>query len=417
MLPGRNAEERLAEAAALMRTRSGGNLGGPSARWPADLVDPGNHASSRARDSIFSCLFPGCGKKLTSYAGIRAHGLGTHNKNKWWDQREWDRKVSEQRHCTAEELGRVSGSRKDGRGWQGSLAPKAERPKTRAMEIDPSSAAANPKKGKRAKAATAAASAAPATASSSAAPAAASASSSAAASTSAVPAAASSSAAPAAAAPPTANMATEKTCAACDGVMLGSTLHACGECGKPVHGWVLCESVMMPVYDHYFCSTTCLQARNAKADASAADEDARPFPVRRRPESPVLVAGQGAVRDLRQQQQQQNKGSKRPMSELNADAQLAQKLQRVQKLSPTMKLAKMTPQQLQERKKLVISQLDLLFSKHANEEVPDSVLQVQLGEIRSCSEWESRPEVLVAVLKALENDNVLMWRDNAIHKI
>ena len=173
----------------------------------------------------------------------------------------------------------------------------------------------------------------------------------------------------------------------------------------------------MPVYDHYFCSTTCLQARNAKADASAADEDARPFPVRRRPESPVLVAGQGAVRDLRQQQQQQNKGSKRPMSELNADAQLAQKLQRVQKLSPTMKLAKMTPQQLQERKKLVISQLDLLFSKHANEEVPDSVLQVQLGEIRSCSEWASRPEVLVAVLKALEDDNVLMWRDNAIHKI
>ena len=46
-------------------------------------------------------------------------------------------------------------------------------------------------------------------------------------------------------APPTAIMAVEKTCAACNGVMLGSTLHVCGgECDKPVHSVVLCECVM-----------------------------------------------------------------------------------------------------------------------------------------------------------------------------
>ena len=116
-------------------------------------------------------------------------------------------------------------------------------------------------------------------------------------------------------------------------------------------------------------------------------------------------------------QQQQGKGSKRPMSELDADAQLAQKLQRLERLSPKVKPAKMTPQQLRERKKLVCEQLDLLFPEHADQEVPESVLQLQLSEIRSCSEWAARPEVLVAVLHALEKDNVIMWCDHAIHRI
>ena len=40
-------------------------------------------------------------------------------------------------------------------------------------------------------------------------------------------------------------MAVEKTCAACNGVMLGSAMHVCGgECDKPVHSVILCERVM-----------------------------------------------------------------------------------------------------------------------------------------------------------------------------
>ena len=49
-------------------------------------------------------------------------------------------------------------------------------------------------------------------------------------------------------APPTAIMAAEKVCGACNGVILGSTQHACGECEKDVHSWALCEHVVTPVF-------------------------------------------------------------------------------------------------------------------------------------------------------------------------
>ena len=41
----------------------------------------------------------------------------------------------------------------------------------------------------------------------------------------------------------------------------------------------------MPEYGNYFCSKGCLLEYNAGRDAFADEEDDRPFPIRRRPDS------------------------------------------------------------------------------------------------------------------------------------
>jgi len=68
---------------------------------------------------------------------------------------------------------------------------------------------------------------------------------------------------------------------------------------------------------------------------------------------------------------------------------------------------------VQERKALVMSALDRLFVNSLDEEVPRSTLQHQLnGTLPPFTELE-----LETVLHRLEEDNVIMYRDGAIHRI
>jgi len=474
VLPGRTEAERLAAAVTLMRERCGGNLGGPLAAWPADLVDPGNYARTRTVTTIFTCRFRGCGKELTSYLGMRAHCRAKHLR--WWNQHaEWERKVSERRDCSKEELERVSGSRKGGRGYRGGTPKKKERPKSRAIEIDPSSAAANPrrrypsKRDKReARAATAAASTAPAAASSSATPAAASSSAApAAASNSAAPAAASasssSSAAPAAAsasscssaAPAAASASSSAAPAATSASSSRSAASSAAASAKPAatstepgpRGEIVGRTIKVrwaaaPAVRGGWYRGVIRQFNSATGQHFIGYDDGDEKWHALAEEDWQLVGGvtspglpkqeqqqrgnDGGGRASKQarvdvdltrssEQQQQGRGSKRPMRELDADAELARKLQRQERGTP--QAAKMTPQQLKDRKRLVMEQLDQLFPLHTDEEVPETVLQLRLSETQSCRDWASRPLVLVMVLQALDDDNVLMWRDNAIHKI
>ena len=428
VLPGRTEAERLAAAVTLMRERCGGNLGGPLAAWPADLVDPGNYARTRTVTTIFTCRFRGCGKELTSYLGMRAHCRAKHLR--WWNQHaEWERKVSERRDCSKEELERVSGSRKGGRGYRGGTPKKKERPKSRAIEIDPSSAAANPrrrypsKRDKReARAATAAASTAPAAASSSATPAAAS--------SSAAPAAtsASSSRSAASSAAASAKPAATSTEPGPRGEIVGRTIKVRWAAAPAVRGgWYrgVIRQFNSATGQHFIGYDDGDEKWHALAeeDWQLVGGVTSPGLPKQEQQQRGNDGGGRASKQARvdvdltrsSEQQQQGRGSKRPMRELDADAELARKLQRQERGTP--QAAKMTPQQLKDRKRLVMEQLDQLFPLHTDEEVPETVLQLRLSETQSCRDWASRPLVLVMVLQALDDDNVLMWRDNAIHKI
>ena len=124
VLAGSTPQERLASAAELMRGR-GGPLGGPKAVLPSDLTDPGLGSTTRSRNSVFTCRFPGCGKQLTSYIGMRSHVKRKHST--WYEQQHtMKQRFSERKDASPAELASVSAGRKGGRGWQGSTAPREE---------------------------------------------------------------------------------------------------------------------------------------------------------------------------------------------------------------------------------------------------------------------------------------------------
>lgn len=60
-------------------------------------------------------------------------------------------------------------------------------------------------------------------------------------------------------------------CAACDQVMLGEdqkprtkpAAHACKQCLRDLHSFIVCDSIWMPIENAYFCSSECIKSMNS----------------------------------------------------------------------------------------------------------------------------------------------------------
>ena len=61
--------------------------------------------------------------------------------------------------------------------------------------------------------------------------------------------------------------ATAAKCGACGQAYQGG-IHACKQCQAPLHSYILCDLVWMPVADAYFCNKNCLVVYNTANEAA-----------------------------------------------------------------------------------------------------------------------------------------------------
>ena len=83
-----------------------------------------------------------------------------------------------------------------------------------------------------------------------------------------------------------------KPCAACTQPLFVDPRggHCCAQCKAPVHSYVICEKVWMPIEGVYFCGKVCLEAYNG---SGVRREGA--LPLRQRVDSPVEPPAQGGA--------------------------------------------------------------------------------------------------------------------------
>ena len=412
-LPGVTEQERRARAAEIMRQR--GDVGGPKAVWPADIVMP------EARDDQtngFKCRYPGCTFVGVSRSGIMKHGRGLvtggHDRA-WWDsgasfadrvekvhvspaERQRMKAASKRKSDTAAQAGRrgLPATWKKGikqprkaKPAAASAAPAAASAQRAATSAKPAATSAKPA---AASAKPAAASSKPAAASAN--PAAASAKRTAAAANP-KPQAAPQGSSPSRATRPHAEPAVDLTEEDIPEEMF-QVAQILAERQRPGH-----ESEFLTSWVGYDSSHNSWEWESNFLDPALIPE----FRKKQRQQQQDVERDARAAAVAQYRQQQGTRASKRPMTDLGRDGALASKLQRQEA----------SPEEQEVRKTTVWSLLQCLFpSKKIGSKVKFSVLQGELLET-GC-EWAQHNSVLEKVINALNDDHVIFYLEGDIHR-